>query len=89
MQELQIFKQRLEKYIGHEITNEDIPDAIDIYNENRQLLRELYDLRGLEDYPLISGRETGGVLYWVNASPKDKANETLKACLYFEIKGTR
>ena len=43
--ELQELRDDLEKIAGHEITDEAIRKSIAVYNENRRLIRELYDFR--------------------------------------------
>ena len=88
IKELYGFKQRLEEYIGHAISSDDIFHAVDVYNENRRLLREMYDLRGLSNNPPVSGKEMGEVLYWDMSTSKHTANETLKL-LITELKESR
>ena len=54
--ELAYFKSGLEGFIGHEISDEELRKAIDVHNENRKLVQELYSLRK-QDPPLYSGSE--------------------------------
>lgn len=49
-------KAALESYTGTEITDDDLREAIDVYDRNRTLLRELYEFR-TEDRPRVSGLE--------------------------------
>ncbi len=55
--ELKVFKSSLEKWIGKEISDEDIRRGIEVMNENRSLIHSLYDLKK-QDSPPISGEET-------------------------------
>jgi len=52
--ELETFVRSLEKYTGQKCTGDKLRKSIDDYNRNRELLRELYDLRK-SDPPRISG----------------------------------
>jgi benzoyl-CoA reductase subunit C len=54
--------------------------AIDVYNETRHLLRELYELRK-SDSPPISGAETLSVVLAGNSLPKDRYNQMLRKLL--------
>ena len=51
----------LEKFTGTKITDEALSQAVKAHNENRRLMRELYDLRK-SNPPLISGVEMMKVL---------------------------
>jgi benzoyl-CoA reductase subunit C len=57
------FKQRLEEFSGQKISGNALRSAVEIYNKNRQLLSQLYELRK-SDQPPLSGAE---VLEVVNA----------------------
>ena len=50
------FKEALEKLGGRTITDADLDSAIDLYNTNRRLMRQVYDFRKAEDPP-ITGAE--------------------------------
>lgn len=74
------FRQHLEDFLDFKITDEALYGSIQVYNESRKLLRELYELRKL-DSPPITGAETMEV---VNASfrmPKEIFNEWLRNLL--------
>ncbi len=75
--ELNTFKKSLEKFIGKEITNEKLKQAIRLHNENRALMRELNALRK-QDPPLISGAEMTRVSIAVVSLPVTEANELLR-----------
>jgi len=55
--ELIAFKSAIEKWVGKEITNEDIFNGIKIMNESRSLMHQLYEYKKKENPP-ISGEET-------------------------------
>jgi benzoyl-CoA reductase subunit C len=65
--ELHFFRESLEKYTGNKASPEIIAETIRSNNQNRQLIREIYNLRKISR-PKISGSEvldlllTGGVL---------------------------
>jgi benzoyl-CoA reductase subunit C len=54
--ELTFFKESLENYVGATISDEKIRQAIDLYNENRQMVQDLYALRK-QDPPQLTGSE--------------------------------
>ncbi len=71
------FKNHLEEYMGVKISDEALAKAAELMNESRELLRELYELRKLEE-PLISGQETLEVLLGIFRMPKQEFNLYLK-----------
>lgn len=74
MQEiLRIFISTLEKFTGMKITTEALREAIRAHNENRRLIRELYNLRK-SNPPLISGTEMMKVLVAAMSLPVDESN---------------
>jgi len=80
LQEIQKFTRQLEEWLGSEISDGALLSSIELYNESRRLLRELYDLRKL-DKPPITGAE---ILEVMNASfrmPKETFNEWMKDLL--------
>jgi bzd-type benzoyl-CoA reductase N subunit len=74
------FKQHLEEFLGIQITDDKLYHSIEIYNESRELLSKLYDLRKLEKPP-ISGAETMEVLNASFRMPKELFNEYLRELL--------
>ena len=62
-EEIRKFKSAIEVWIGREITENDLREGIEIMNESRRLLRELYELRRAGNPPL-----TGQEALWVVAS---------------------
>ncbi|MDD5094310.1 MAG: 2-hydroxyacyl-CoA dehydratase family protein [Dehalococcoidia bacterium] len=79
------FKEKVEKAFGVKITDEKLKKAIEVYNETRSLLNQLYDLRR-SDKPPITGAETMIVLRAATSMPKDQFNQVMKRLLG-EIKG--
>ena len=79
-EELALFKKSLEQWIGREISDEDLDRGIDIVDENRRLMREVYELRKADNPPL-TGLEA---MYMVVASQvmdKREHSEELKKIL--------
>ena len=71
------FKQSLEEYTKQEITPDKLKQAITISNQQRALVRELYDLRKPEP-PLISGSETLQLMKVLMSLPVAEGNQLLR-----------
>lgn len=71
------FKKSLEAFTGKELTKERLFDAIKAHNEQRKLVRDLYELRKF-DRPLISGVETLQVVKALMSIPVDEGNGLLR-----------
>jgi benzoyl-CoA reductase subunit C len=50
--ELQELREGLEGLVGHKITDADIRNSIGLYNENRRLVRQVYELRAKEPWKM-------------------------------------
>jgi benzoyl-CoA reductase/2-hydroxyglutaryl-CoA dehydratase subunit BcrC/BadD/HgdB len=74
------FKEHLEEFLGIRITDEKLRQSIELYNESRALLKNLYELRKL-DNPLITGAETMEVLDASFRMPKELFNLCLNDLL--------
>jgi bzd-type benzoyl-CoA reductase N subunit len=74
------FKEDLEQYLDFEITDEALLKSIAVFNESRELLKELYQLRKL-DKPPITGAETMEVLNASFHMPKELFNQYLRQLL--------
>lgn len=74
------FKQHLEEFLDIKITDDKLYHSIKLYNESRELLGKLYELRKLEKPP-ISGAETMEVLNASFRMPKELFNEYLSELL--------
>jgi len=69
-------KNELEEKTGNEITDDQIRASVELYNESRRLIKQLYELRKT-DAPVITGAES---LKWTLAAmsmPKGQFNEKL------------
>ncbi|MDY6833363.1 MAG: 2-hydroxyacyl-CoA dehydratase family protein [Chloroflexota bacterium] len=82
---LNIFKCNLQKHFGVTISDQALQHSIALYNEKRELLRNLYDLRKLESPP-ISGTEVLQILISGDSIPVEEFNGMLRSLLD-ELKG--
>ena len=70
--ELEAFQKAVEEWAGKAITPQALQDAIEVYNLNRRLMRQIYELRKSNNPP-VSGEES---MYMVIASQcMDKAEQ--------------
>jgi len=67
----------LEGFAGKEVTTERLTEAIRVHNEQRALVRELYELKK-QNPPLISGVETIQVVKAIQSIPVAEGNELLR-----------
>lgn len=58
---LATFRKSLEKFAERRISDEDLVQAVGLYNQNRAKVRELYELRK-PDLPLLTGAEVRKIL---------------------------
>lgn len=79
-EEILRFKTSLEKAFGKTISNEALKNAIQVYNENRLLLKEVYDLRRKKP-PLISGVEALEIVLSSMVTSKEEHNKLLNHLL--------
>jgi bzd-type benzoyl-CoA reductase N subunit len=75
--ELKLFKKSIEKLIGHNMSEDQIKQAIHLHNENKALVKELYDLRK-QDPPLLSGTEIMEIAVAGMSIPAQEFNNLLK-----------
>lgn len=80
LQELRVWKESLEKFLGVKITDSALSAAIGVYNENRAQLRQIYDLRGRAP-SLISGVEAAELALANLVLPKEESNQLLSQVL--------
>lgn len=78
--ELQIFKKEVEKWTGKKISDKELDKAINIYNENRRLMRQLYELRK-RDNPPITGEQCMEIVIAMQMTDKAEHNKMLKDLL--------
>jgi benzoyl-CoA reductase subunit C len=79
-EEVERFKNFMEKLAGKEISEKDLRKAVEVYNENRKLLKKLYWLRRSESPP-ISGVEALEVVLSSMTTPKNLHNQFLEKLL--------
>jgi benzoyl-CoA reductase subunit C len=78
--ELRRLVAEVEEFTGQPLAPEALQQAIRLYNENRRLLRELYELRRA-DNPPISGSEILNVVRAGMILPKERHNQMLRELL--------
>lgn len=78
--ELDTFKKSLENWIGKTISASDLDKGIDVMNRNRQLMRQLYELRRADDPP-ITGLETMYVALAQQMVDKEEHSQALEELL--------
>jgi benzoyl-CoA reductase subunit C len=71
------FQKSLESFTGREMSRDKLRESIEKHNEQRKLVRELYDLKK-PDPPLISGTETLQVMKAVMSLPVEEGNALLR-----------
>jgi bzd-type benzoyl-CoA reductase N subunit len=69
-------KRKMEEFAGQEITDARLAEAIALHNRQRQLVRELYELRKADPCPL-SGTENLEVMVALCSLPVEEGNELL------------
>ncbi|MBL7166403.1 MAG: 2-hydroxyacyl-CoA dehydratase [Dehalococcoidales bacterium] len=74
---LEDYRKALEEFAGKKMTAEALKAAIRTHNEQRALVRELYELKK-PDPPLISGSETIQVIKAIESIPVDEGNHLLR-----------
>ena len=75
--ELERLKGYLEELLGIEMGNESLANSIELYNESRGLINQLYQLRK-QDPPLISGTEIMEILNAAVWIPREDFNALLE-----------
>ncbi|KPK28678.1 MAG: hypothetical protein AMK69_08430 [Nitrospira bacterium SG8_3] len=74
------FKDALEEWTGKEITNEDLDRAIDAFNTNRSLIREIFEYRKKDD-PLVTGAEALDLALSAQIMDRQEHNEMMQEVL--------
>jgi benzoyl-CoA reductase subunit C len=80
-EELRTFKKEVEDWVGKKITDKDLDDAIKIYNDNRRLMRKLYELRK-RDNPPITGEQVMEIVMAMQTTDKAEHNKILKELIF-------
>ncbi len=79
-EELAQFKAAVEEWTGATITDGDLDEAIEVYNENRRLLRAVYELRKAAEPPL-TGEEAMEMVIAAQMTDKAEHNQELRRIL--------
>jgi len=80
VRELEAFKEALEKHTGREMTQEALYRAVEVYDTNRRLMRQVYELRKA-DIPPISGSEALTMVVASQLMDKEEHNRLLASLL--------
>ena len=80
LKEIEELREELELAYNCEISDELLNHSIDIYNQNRELLRDLHKLQ-IQEFPKITGTEALQISMANASVPKEIANEELKRIL--------
>ena len=80
VEELRGLKKDLEDLIGHDISDDDLHNAIEVYDTNRSLLAELMEFRK-SDPPLLWGKEAFQVTISSMLTDKAQHNGLLRDLL--------
>ncbi len=72
------FQSSLEELSGNSMSSESLRQAIHVYNRNRALLRQAYELR---KKGLVSGVELQGMVLSSMLMPKEEHNQLIAQCL--------
>ena len=75
--EMHVLKKKFESWTGKAITDEALDNAIEIYNTNRRLLRQIYEMRRIYTTPIL-GSEMMNILLANQVMDKAEMNEILK-----------
>ncbi len=75
--ELTTFRKSLESFIKRPIRDKDLEDSVRVYNRQRALVRQLYELRK-SDPPAISGTEMLKTTVTITGLPAAEANHLLE-----------
>jgi benzoyl-CoA reductase subunit C len=78
--ELEDFKKSLEKWTARNITDDDLDKAVEVYNTNRRLMKQVYELRKRNDPPL-TGLEAMEMVASSQVTDKKEHNHALKELL--------
>lgn len=80
LQNLRNLKASLEKFSGRPVSDDALRESIELYNRNRDLLRELYNIRR-ENPSLIKAKEMAAVVQSSMLMPKEEHNRMLEKLL--------
>jgi benzoyl-CoA reductase subunit C len=75
--ELSKFREHLEGLTGCKITSEALHQSIQVYNQNRLMLKKIYDLRGKPEFPLLTGAAVTRIAYISQILPPEVNRQLL------------
>ena len=78
--ELNTFRRSLSKFVGREISDQGLIQAIRLHNQNRAKVRELYELRRSSP-PLLSGAEVTKLLVAAVSIPVEEATQLIDSVI--------
>jgi benzoyl-CoA reductase subunit C len=78
--ELEQFKSAVEEWTGKTLTDDDLDEAIAVYNRNRRLMRSVYELRKADD-PLLTGEEAMEMVISGQMTDKTEHNREVERVL--------
>ena len=73
-------RQVVEEIAGRDISDDDLAKSIAVFNENRRLLRDLYDIKREQPW-LIAAEDAYALVSLAGMIPRDEHNELLAALL--------
>ncbi len=85
--EVESFKKSLGKWTGNKINNRALDHAINVYNTNRRLLHQVYEMRRL-DNPVVSGTEAMEMVLSSQVMDKEDHNRLLRDAIK-ELRGRK
>ena len=80
LEELNIFKQALERSLNRTISDDDLARSIEVYNENKAQMKRMYQMRQA-DPPALSGYEAWQISHAGLLMPKEEHTARLKEFL--------
>lgn len=80
LDEIRRFSESIRSDFAPRLTAEDLARSIEIYNESKRLVAELYEMRKSEEVP-ISGSDALRIVLAAGIMPRERFNELLKEAL--------
>lgn len=78
--ELGFFQEKVEQFTGQKAGSSRLSEVIDLYNQNRALIRQVYDLRK-DELPLVEGSEVLDILMAGGVLPAEQYKDYLVSAL--------
>jgi len=87
LDEIRRFSESIRSDFAPRLTADDLARSIEIYNESKRLVAELYEMRKAEEVP-ISGSDALRIVLAAGIMPRERYNELLREALPEIRKGT-